>query len=113
MQMLVFAPSGLQCNVSYAITLLCIGMFFNGALSSGHFSSYVDLSPNFAGTIMGIVNTFGSKISSPFAFFFLSYLIFLSVYHSISLLFSIPPTRRFNQRVNNKYNKRTKLENNG
>jgi hypothetical protein len=60
--MLVFAPSSsLQCNVSYAITLLTIGMFFNGAISSGHFSSFVDLAPNFAGTLMGITNTGGSK----------------------------------------------------
>ena len=61
--MLVFSPSrDIQCNVSYAITLLCIGMFFNGAISSGHFSSFVDLSPNFAGTLMGITNTGGSKM---------------------------------------------------
>ena len=61
--MLVLAPSSdLQCNVSYAITLLCIGMFFNGAISSGHFSSFVDLAPNFAGTLMGIANTGGSKL---------------------------------------------------
>ena len=60
--MLVFAPFGFKCDVSYAIALLCVGMFFNGAISSGHFSSYVDLAPNFAGTLMGISNTFGSKI---------------------------------------------------
>ncbi len=60
--MLVFSPSNdLQCSVSYAITLLCIGMFFNGAISSGHFSSFADLAPNFAGTMMGITNTGGSE----------------------------------------------------
>ena len=32
-------------------------MFFNGAISSGHFSSPVDLSPNYAGTMFGISNT--------------------------------------------------------
>ena len=87
--MLVFAPSGLQCNVSYAITLLCIGMFFNGALSSGHFSSYVDLSPNFAGTIMGIVNTFGSKISSATFFFSFSFSCSFTYTHSLSLRFNL------------------------
>ena len=34
------------------------GFFFNGALSSGHFASYLDLAPNFSGTIFGISNTF-------------------------------------------------------
>ena len=34
------------------------GFFFNGALSSGHFASYLDLSPNFSGTIFGVSNTF-------------------------------------------------------
>ena len=32
-------------------------MFFNGAISSGHFSSPVDLSPNYSGTLFGISNT--------------------------------------------------------
>ena len=35
-----------------------IGMFFNGAFSAGNFSSHLDLAPNFAGTMMGISNTF-------------------------------------------------------
>lgn len=59
--MLAFPPSVFRCDVTYAIALLCFGMFFNGAISSGHFSSFVDLSPNFAGTLMGISNTCSSK----------------------------------------------------
>ena len=33
------------------------GMFLN-AIAAGHFSSAVDLAPNFAGTLLGITNTF-------------------------------------------------------
>ena len=60
--MIAFAPQGLQCDVTYSICLLCIGMFFNGAVSSGHFSSFVDLAPNFAGTLFGISNVFSGGI---------------------------------------------------
>jgi hypothetical protein len=56
--MLAFSPSDLRCSVTYSIVLLCSGKFFNGALSSGHFSSFIDLAPNFAGTLFGISNTF-------------------------------------------------------
>ncbi len=57
MFMLAFSPPGLRCDVGYAITLLVIGMFFNGAISSGHFASPTDLSPNYAATVFGISNT--------------------------------------------------------
>jgi hypothetical protein len=46
------------CNIAYAMTLVCVAFFFNGALSPGHFGSYTDLAPNFSGTIFGISNTF-------------------------------------------------------
>ena len=46
-----------ECNVNLAITLQCIGFFFNGAIASGSFCSYIDLSPNFSGTLFGIGNT--------------------------------------------------------
>ena len=58
MAFLAFPPMGfLQCDIIFTITLLCLGMFFNGAISSGHFSSPVDLSPNYSGTLFGISNT--------------------------------------------------------
>ena len=57
MMVLAFPPSGYQCDVKLTVALLCIGMFMNGAISSGYFSSPVDLSPNYAGTIFGISNT--------------------------------------------------------
>ncbi len=45
------------CSVAYTVSLVCVGFFFNGALSSGHFSSPMDLAPNFAGTVFGITNS--------------------------------------------------------
>ena len=60
--MIAFASPDLECNTNYVISLLCIGMFFNGAISAGHFSSHVDLAPNFAGTLFGISNTFSGGV---------------------------------------------------
>ena len=45
------------CSPMAVVTVNIIGMFFNGAISSGHFASGVDLSPNYAGTIFGVTNT--------------------------------------------------------
>merc|ERR550519_580149 len=45
------------CRPGTVITIQMIGMFFNGAISSGHFASGVDLAPNYAGTIFGFTNT--------------------------------------------------------
>ena len=57
MYMIGFSPSGSECSIAYVETLLCLGMFFNGALSSGHFATPGDLAPNYAGTVFGISNT--------------------------------------------------------
>ena len=61
--MIAYATAGLECNVDYVIAVLCIGMFFNGAFSAGNFSSHLDLAPNFAGTLMGISNTFAGGVT--------------------------------------------------
>ena len=56
------------CNPVYPIMLQCIGFFCNGALASGCLASYIDLSPNFSGTLFGIGNTFaggGAAFSVP------------------------------------------------
>ena len=57
MFMIGFSPNGTECSIAYVETLLCLGMFFNGALSSGHFATPGDLAPNYAGTVFGISNT--------------------------------------------------------
>ena len=61
--MIAYASAGLECNVDYVIAVLCIGMFCNGAFSAGNFSSHLDLAPNFAGTLMGISNTFAGGVT--------------------------------------------------
>ena len=61
--MIAYATAGLECNVDYVIAVLCIGMFCNGAFSAGMFSSHLDLAPNFAGTLMGISNTFAGGVT--------------------------------------------------
>ena len=66
MTILAFPPMKfLQCDIIFTITLLCLGMFLNGAVSSGHMSSPVDLSPNYAGTLFGISNTLSYLTSIP------------------------------------------------
>ena len=57
MAILAFPPAGSQCSVTMTVCLLTTGMFLNGAISPGHFSSPGDLSPNYAGTIFGMSNT--------------------------------------------------------
>ena len=47
-----------KLQILTAFMTVVSGFFFNGALSSGHFASYLDLAPNFSGTIFGISNTF-------------------------------------------------------
>ena len=61
--MIAFATGGLECDTDYVVVLLCVGMFFNGAFSAGNFSSHLDLAPNFAGTLMGISNTFAGGVT--------------------------------------------------
>ena len=61
--MIAFATGGLECDYNYVIAILCVGMFFNGAFSAGMFSSHLDLAPNFAGTLMGISNTFAGGVT--------------------------------------------------
>ncbi len=62
LSMALVAFSG--CDVTTAMVILCIGWFLNGALASSHMVSHVDLSPNFAGTLFGITNTFSGGATS-------------------------------------------------
>jgi len=52
---ILFLLSG--CNVALAVGVQVLLMFFNGAISAGHFVSYVDMTPNYAGTLFGCSNT--------------------------------------------------------
>ena len=43
-----------------AIAALCFGVGLNGAIYSGYQFNHVDLSPRYAGTLMGVTNTFAN-----------------------------------------------------
>lgn len=45
------------CNQAMAVVALCVAVSFNAAVYSGCQVNHVDLSPNYAGTLMGITNT--------------------------------------------------------
>ena len=45
------------CNQYLAVVCLCVAVGLNGAIYSGYQVNHMDLSPNFAGTLMGITNT--------------------------------------------------------
>ena len=49
--------SWVGCNKPMAVVALCVSVSFNAAVYSGCQVNHVDLSPNYAGTLMGITNT--------------------------------------------------------
>ncbi len=57
MFVMAFPGDGSRCDVTLYITMMCLGMLLNGALTSGHFATPGDLAPNYAGTVFGISNT--------------------------------------------------------
>ncbi|KAL7631060.1 UNVERIFIED_CONTAM: hypothetical protein RMT77_018636 [Armadillidium vulgare] len=50
---------GLQLlkSVNEFLGVICLGLFFNGAISASQLVNYVDIAPNYAGTLFGICNT--------------------------------------------------------
>ncbi|XP_066979522.1 sialin-like isoform X4 [Macrobrachium rosenbergii] len=48
------------CNTDLAVVLLTLGTMFVGAMYSGFLSNHIDIAPPFAGTLMGITNTFAT-----------------------------------------------------
>merc|ERR1719357_2200277 len=48
------------CDRTLAIVWLCISMGLNAACYSGFTSNTIDLSPNYAGTVMGVLNMVGN-----------------------------------------------------
>lgn len=45
------------CNRTYAVTLLVIAVTSCGGMWTGFLSNHIDIAPNFAGTLMGMINT--------------------------------------------------------
>lgn len=50
-------------NSSMAIAMLILAVGLNSAATAGYLVNHMDLSPNFAGTLMGITNTLANTIS--------------------------------------------------
>ena len=44
------------CNQTMSVFWLCVCIGFNGAVYSGFFGNHMELSPNYAGTLMGFTN---------------------------------------------------------
>ncbi|XP_045448061.1 putative inorganic phosphate cotransporter [Melitaea cinxia] len=57
---LSYIPAG---HIPLAVAMLCITVGLNGAHYVGFLISHIDLSPNFASTLMGITNGFGNIFS--------------------------------------------------
>ncbi|XP_076046211.1 putative inorganic phosphate cotransporter [Oratosquilla oratoria] len=49
-----------NCDRTLALVVLCLAMGLNGAVYCGYTTSHMDLAPNFAGTLMGLTNSFGT-----------------------------------------------------
>lgn len=48
------------CNTELAVALLTLGTMFVGGMYSGFLANHIDIAPPFAGTLMGITNTFAT-----------------------------------------------------
>ncbi|XP_066967806.1 sialin-like isoform X2 [Macrobrachium rosenbergii] len=51
------------CEPAIAVALLCLSLFFNGAITTSQLVNHTDIAPNFSGTLFGISNTFASIAS--------------------------------------------------
>ncbi len=48
------------CNSTLSVVFLVVAMGFNGCIYPGFNSTHVDMAPDFAGTLMGLTNSFGN-----------------------------------------------------
>lgn len=48
------------CDAITAIVMLIVALSFNGAACQTNLQNHQDLAPNYAGSLYGIMNTFGS-----------------------------------------------------
>ncbi|KAK7074981.1 hypothetical protein SK128_016766 [Halocaridina rubra] len=51
------------CNTALAVALFPICAGFLGGIGAGHMANHLDLSPNFAGTLLGVSNTIAFAVS--------------------------------------------------
>lgn len=52
-----------NCAPKHSFLWMCIGMIALGACYSGVFISVLDMTPNYAGSTMGIIDNFGITIA--------------------------------------------------
>lgn len=57
--MIVLALAYFGYNATAAIVLVAVATMFHGAVSSGPLASMVDLSPNYAGIVLGVSGMIG------------------------------------------------------
>lgn len=50
----------IENNIYTAVTLLTLAVGLNGCIYSGYYINHIDLTPNFAGALMGVGQTFGT-----------------------------------------------------
>ncbi|XP_069959167.1 putative inorganic phosphate cotransporter [Cherax quadricarinatus] len=51
------------CQWEVTVALICLALFFNGAITTSVIVNSTDIAPNLSGTLFGISNTFASIIS--------------------------------------------------
>lgn len=56
----LIAVTYVGCNTDLAVALLTLGTMFVGGMYSGFLANHIDIAPAFAGTLMGITNTFAT-----------------------------------------------------
>lgn len=71
------------CDKVFAVTMMILALAFNGAACQTSLQNHQDLSPNYAGSLYGIMNTFGS-----FPGFILPFIIGLLTDQHVSLNFN-------------------------
>lgn len=59
----LFILGNINNNIYSAIILLTLGIGLNAAIQFGYMISHMDISPNFAGTIMGVCQSSGNIMS--------------------------------------------------
>ncbi|KAK7082812.1 hypothetical protein SK128_019836 [Halocaridina rubra] len=51
------------CNWKAIVSMFCVGLFFNGAITASVMVNHTDIAPNYAGTLFGISNSLSGLIT--------------------------------------------------
>ncbi|XP_066953218.1 sialin-like [Macrobrachium rosenbergii] len=61
--LMILGVSFSGCDAQLIVILFCLALLLNGGSTTSGFVNHTDISPNFAGTLLGITNTIGSLIA--------------------------------------------------